>query len=98
MPIADPDESAHFFPSFLLFRRWCLVNIFSRMSLFALAPLVSGACRAVGQSVLADGASSVVRFFTDRLSDGSLRVVAALADASDRAWRTLEIALAGESL
>ncbi len=74
------------------------MSIFSRVSLFALGPLVTGACRAVGFSAVGDGMSAVAKFFSERLSDQSLRVVAALADASDHAWRTLEIALAGESL
>ena len=74
------------------------MNVFSRVSLFALGPLASGACRAVGVSAVADGVSAIAKFLADRLSDQSLRVVTALADASDRGWRTLELALAGESL
>jgi WD40 repeat protein len=74
------------------------MSVFSRVSLFALGPLVSTACRAVGLAAFGEGATAVARFFSDRLSDQSLRVVGALAEASDRAWRTLELALAGESL
>src|SRR5215210_6078268 len=74
------------------------MNVLSRVSLFALGPLVSGACRAVGVAAVGEGVAAVSRFLKDRFSDQSLRVVAALADASERAWRTLELALAGESL
>lgn len=74
------------------------MNLVSRVSLMALGPLVSTACRAVGLSVAAEGASSVARFLTDRLTDQSLRVTDALGRASEQAWRTLELALAGESL
>lgn len=74
------------------------MNLLSRASLFALGPIVSSACRSIGLAAVGDGVSSVVRFLADRVSDQSLRVVAALGDASERAWRTLEVALAGESL
>ncbi len=74
------------------------MNIFSRVSLFALGPLFGTACRAVGIAGVAEGASAVTRFLTERLTDQSLRVVDTLRSASDQAWRTLELALAGESL
>jgi len=74
------------------------VSVFSRVSLFALGPLVSNACRAAGLAAVGDGVSVVAKFLGDRLADPSLRVVTALADASERGWRTIEIALAGESL
>src|SRR5439155_12649703 len=75
-----------------------VMRVFSRLSLFALAPLVSGACRAVGLSAAGDGVSAVARFLAERLSDQSRRVADALKDAADRAWRALEFALAGESV
>ncbi|QJW93445.1 hypothetical protein [Frigoriglobus tundricola] len=74
------------------------MNIFSRVSVFALGPLVGSACRAAGLSVVADGTAAVSRFLAERLTDQSLRVTDALARASDQAWRTLELALAGESV
>lgn len=74
------------------------MNILSRVSLFALGPLVGTACRAVGMAAFSEGATAVTRFLTARLTDQSLRVTDALASASDQAWRTLELALAGESL
>ncbi|HYH69533.1 MAG TPA: WD40 repeat domain-containing protein [Urbifossiella sp.] len=73
------------------------MRVLARLSVFALAPLVGGVCRATGVAVAAEGASAVARFLADRLSDQSLRVAAALRDAADRAWTTLDRALAGES-
>ncbi len=74
------------------------MNIVSRVSLLALGPLVGAACRAAGMAAVAEGATAVTRFLTARLTDQSLRVTEALATASDRAWRSLELAIAGESL
>ena len=70
------------------------MSVFTRLSMFALAPLVGGVARATG-GASADG---VVRFLNDRLSDQSLRVAEALSGSADRAWKTLEVALAGESV
>lgn len=73
------------------------MRVLARLSVFALAPLVGGVCRAAGVAVAAEGASAVARFLADRLSDQSLRVADALRDAADRAWVTLDRALAGDS-
>jgi WD40 repeat protein len=74
------------------------MNVLSRVSLFALGPLVGTACRAVGMAAASETAATVTKFLMARLTDQSLRVTDALAEASARAWRTLELALAGESL
>lgn len=74
------------------------MNVLSRVSLFALGPLVGTALRAVGVAAASETAAAVTRFLAARLADQSLRVTSALAAASDSAWRTLELALAGESL
>ena len=74
------------------------MNILSRVSLFALGPLVGTACRVVGVAAASETAAAVTRFLAARLTDQSLRVTDALAGASERAWRTLELALAGESV
>ncbi|MBN9516938.1 hypothetical protein J0H58_00235, partial [bacterium] len=73
------------------------MRVLARLSVFALAPLVGGVCRAAGVAAAAEGASAVARFLADRLSDQSLRVADALRDAADRAWATLDRALAGDS-
>jgi WD40 repeat protein len=74
------------------------MNIVSRVSLLALGPIVGAACRFAGVEVLAAGSAAVTRFLAARLTDQSLRVGDALAASADQAWRTLELALAGESL
>ena len=76
------------------------MNIFSRVSVFALGPLVGTACRAAGLSAVADGSAAVTRFLAERLTDQSLRVTDALgrkprwrsssliASASGQPWTT----------
>jgi hypothetical protein len=74
------------------------MRVLAHLSTFALAPLVGGVVRAAGLGVADESLSAVARFLSDRLSDQSLRVVEALRGAANRAWRALEVALAGESL
>jgi hypothetical protein len=74
------------------------MSVLTRLSMFALAPLVGGAARAAGVSAAGDGLNAVARFLADRLSDQSLRVADALARSADRAWGTLELALSGDGL
>ena len=62
------------------------MSIFQALSCFAF------------RSVLGDGSDNVVQSFGDRFGDGSLRLARALRHANERAWRALEVALAGESL
>jgi tRNA A-37 threonylcarbamoyl transferase component Bud32 len=45
-----------------------------------------------------EGVGAVAGFLRDRFSDSSQRLPAALRRASERSWKALEIALAGESL
>src|SRR4051812_6915551 len=47
--------------------------------------------------VLGDRAASLARFLGDQLSDNSQRLERALRLSGERAWRTLEVALAGSS-
>lgn len=74
------------------------MRVFARLTVFALAPLVGGVCRAAGLSVAGEGMSAVAKFLVDRLSDQSLRVTQALRESVDRAWQALELTLAGDSL
>ncbi len=62
---------------------------------FAVRQLIEGVCATVG---LKEGGEAVVGFLVRHFSDHSQRLTAALQQANDRAWRTLEVALAGESL
>ncbi|VTS05834.1 hypothetical protein [Tuwongella immobilis] len=47
--------------------------------------------------VLGDRAESLIDFVRDRTNDPSQRFVRILIDANDRAWKALEVALAGDS-
>src|SRR5207248_7657318 len=62
------------------------MSIFQALSCFAFS------------SVLGDGSDNVVQSFGDRFGDCSQRLARALRHANERAWRALEVALAGESL
>ncbi len=70
------------------------MSLFARMSTFALRQVAEGACAAVG---IGASGEAVAGFLTDRFTDQSQRLNQALQDANDRAWKALEIALAGDS-
>ena len=77
--------------------------ILQTLSAMALQPLISGACQFLGaddpsEGTMERGLAEALPFLGDRLSDQSQRLTKALHAANERAWRTLEIALAGESL
>ncbi len=65
------------------------------LAVFALRNLIDGACTAVG---VREGGEAVIGFLRRHFTDHSQRLRAALQQANDRAWRALEVALAGESL
>jgi tRNA A-37 threonylcarbamoyl transferase component Bud32 len=69
--------------------------VFQSLSVVALRQLVCGACNAVGMGAAAD---DIVRFLNDRFTNHSQKLTSALQTANDRAWKALEIALAGDSL
>jgi uracil-DNA glycosylase family 4 len=68
-----------------------------QLSTLALRQVVGGACRAVGCDVGEGAVEGVVGFLTSRFTDHSEQLLRALDEANDRAWRALEIALAGDS-
>jgi serine/threonine protein kinase len=67
------------------------------LSALALQPLLRGAGEAVGLKAAGHGSAALLGFLIQRFSDHSRRLEEALHTASDRAWRTLELALAGPS-
>jgi serine/threonine protein kinase len=67
------------------------------LSSLALSPLVEGACEAVGGRLGTGLASGVAALVLDRFRDHSQRLSRALAQAHARAWKALEIALAGDT-
>src|SRR5262245_10602765 len=67
------------------------------LSSLALGPLVNGAVDAVGGKLAGAVAERVFEFLKDRFTDHSQRLNRALDHANTRAWKALEVALAGES-
>lgn len=68
------------------------------LAALALRQLAHGACRAVGVPAGEAAVQSVVGFLMRHFVDQSQRLNVALQTSSDRAWRALEVALAGDSL
>jgi TPR repeat protein len=83
--------------------------IFGALCCFALKPLVEGACAGMGVSGAGDAGAElaggivegsvgrVVEVLYRRFRDESGELFAALRVANERAWQSLEVALAGES-
>jgi internalin A len=87
------------------------MSILVALSALALRPLVGGACKLVneklGREVFdgdtvkeldKEGAKAIIELLTERFTDQSTRLTDALNKANERAWKTLEISLAGETL
>jgi tetratricopeptide (TPR) repeat protein len=73
------------------------MNLVLSLSTLALRKLVDGACTAVGVKEGGDVAVAVAAFLNERFTDHSQRLTAALQNANERAWKSLELSLAGES-
>jgi formylglycine-generating enzyme required for sulfatase activity/tRNA A-37 threonylcarbamoyl transferase component Bud32 len=73
------------------------MNLILSLSTLALRKLVDDACATVGIKEGGDAAVAVAAYLTDRFTDQSQRLTAALQNANERAWRALELSLAGES-
>jgi serine/threonine protein kinase len=71
------------------------MSIVLGLSTLALREVVNGACQALGVRECGD---AVVGFLTERFTDHSQRLTQALQGATTRAWKALEVSLAGDSL
>src|SRR5262245_42221752 len=71
------------------------MSVFISLSSLALRQVIGGACAACR---VEERGGAVVGFLTERFTDHSRRLATALRQASDNAWKALEIALAGDSL
>src|SRR5438552_403776 len=78
--------------------RGVTMRISADLCALALRGLVGGACKALGCEAGAAAAENVVGFLMRHFSDHSQRLLEALRHANDRAWRALEVALAGDGL
>lgn len=72
------------------------MNLALALSTLALRKLVDGACTAVGVKEGGDVVVAVAAFLNERFTDHSQRLTAALHNANERAWKALELSLAGE--
>ncbi len=72
--------------------------ILDHVAVLALRPLVSRACTAVGISSAEGAFTGAIEYLRERFTDHGQKINDALRRANERAWRALEIALAGESL
>src|SRR5947209_6945349 len=76
-------------------RRAGFMPVIQSLCAFAVRHLIDGACAVVG---IDGGGAAVADFLGRHFTDHSRKVTAALEVASERAWKALEVALAGESL
>ena len=74
------------------------MNLALSLASLALRKVVDGACGAVCAKEGGEAAFAVVAFLNERFTDHSQHLMAALQSANERAWRALELSLAGESL
>jgi uracil-DNA glycosylase family 4 len=74
------------------------VRITFNLCTLALQQLVGSACKAAGLDPGAAAVDSVVSFLTRHFLDHSQRLTEALQLTNERAWKALEVALAGDSL
>lgn len=73
------------------------MSLMQQGAVLALRQILQGACQLLGIE-LGDAAVDLVeKFLSDRFTDHSQRLTHALRTASERAWKALEVALAGES-
>lgn len=73
------------------------MGILLNMSAITLRESVAGACKICGVSPAADAVQAVSSFLAGHFKDHSERLTRALRKSTDRAWRALEVALAGDS-
>src|SRR5262245_5125483 len=74
------------------------MQITSNLAALALRQVVDGACRVAGLETGVGAVQGVTHFLFQRFLDQSTRLTEALQQSNERAWRALEVALAGDSL
>src|SRR5262249_45130527 len=112
-PVAYAPGSPIHLPSLLPARRYWIIHLTRRKTsnqragimristnLYALAmqQLIGGAWKVAGVRPGAGAVEGVVVFLTRHFRDHSSRLTEALEMTNERAWRALEVALAGDSL
>jgi len=74
------------------------MRIAQNLCALALKQLVGGACKLAGVEVGESAVIGVVSVLTRHFLDNSRRLLEALREANERAWRAVEVALAGDSM
>jgi len=74
------------------------MHITANLAALALKQLIGGACSVVGVSAGEGAVEGVVGFLMRHFVDHSQRLTLALRQSNDRAWKALEVALAGDSI
>src|SRR5262249_14391446 len=74
------------------------MSALQKLSALAFKGMVFGACQAIGLEAGSKAVDPVTRFLGDRFGQQEEKLLRILAKVHDRAWNTLELALAGESL
>jgi serine/threonine protein kinase len=72
--------------------------ILQMLSAIALREMIEAGCKAAGSGDLNVEGGPLLSFLTQRFVDNGQKLHRALADSNERAWRSLEVALAGEGL
>lgn len=73
------------------------MSLFPRLSMLALQEVIGGACRALNLAPGEAAVNGVANWLSQRFLDESQRLNAALRQASEQAWQTLESALVDDS-
>jgi uracil-DNA glycosylase family 4 len=74
------------------------MHITETLCALTLKQVVGGACEAIGLAAGPVAVEGVVGFLSRRFADHSQALMEALEQANEKAWRALEVALAGDSL
>src|SRR4051794_23108504 len=74
------------------------MRIITLLAPLALRQGLEGLRGAIPVEKIGAGAEGLATFLVERFTDQSQRLPAALTRANDRAWKAMEIAIAGESL
>jgi tetratricopeptide (TPR) repeat protein len=73
------------------------MSLLTQLGILAVRQILQGVCSALGIRLGEEAIDAVGQFLVERFTDQSRRLPAALQASTERAWKTLEIALAGES-
>jgi tetratricopeptide (TPR) repeat protein len=73
------------------------MRIVLRLSALALGPVLRGVCETAGLQLAGSACETAVNVVLDHFRDHSERLPEALREAGDRAWKALELTLAGDS-